>query len=384
MAIDFGQNGTDAGYLGSGWSGPEEGYRWAIGPQSELWLNNPGGTGDYVLELDIGPFVLPPAITAQRFSISLRGALVGRSTLSVRGQVGYRVPGSLFAEPGPLRLIFDHPDATPPNKLAAHRDSRPLAVCFYSLRLSRVAGDIETVRLEPWKGVVPAEIGKLAGTPALRFMLNFESLGDNCEFGLVQRRCGAEPLGLLRFSNLELHRLLWCLETQFDGLGEISHLEYRLSEGNKPEYVIRDRRSSLVFHTFLHEGEVTEADLLPQQARRLNLLRRKILEDLHNGEKIFVCKRNVTLSEQEILPLHAALNRYGPNSLLWVVSGDGAHPPGTVDQLMPGLMRGYIDRFAPYENAHDLSLEAWLSITVNAFLMQREARKASPSEHAAQ
>lgn len=27
----------------------------------------------------------------------------------------------------------------------------------------------------------------------------FESLGDNCEFGLVQRHFGAEPVGVFRF-----------------------------------------------------------------------------------------------------------------------------------------------------------------------------------------
>ncbi len=32
-------------------------------------------------------------------------------------------------------------------------------------------------------------------------MLQFESLGQNCEFGLVQRRAGADPLGLLRFDS---------------------------------------------------------------------------------------------------------------------------------------------------------------------------------------
>ena len=31
-------------------------------------------------------------------------------------------------------------------------------------------------------------------------VLQFESIGDNCELGLVQRRAGSEPLGLLRFA----------------------------------------------------------------------------------------------------------------------------------------------------------------------------------------
>ena len=34
--------------------------------------------------------------------------------------------------------------------------------------------------------------------PLDQLMLRFEALGDNCELGLVQRRAGAEPLGLLR------------------------------------------------------------------------------------------------------------------------------------------------------------------------------------------
>jgi len=33
-------------------------------------------------------------------------------------------------------------------------------------------------------------------------VLQFESIGDNCELGLVQRRAGSEPLGLLRFARV--------------------------------------------------------------------------------------------------------------------------------------------------------------------------------------
>lgn len=49
----------------------------------------------------------------------------------------------------------------------------------------------------------------------------FESLGDNCEFGLVQRIGGIEPLGLLRFAGFHipveyrLNRLLDALERGF-------------------------------------------------------------------------------------------------------------------------------------------------------------------------
>ena len=38
---------------------------------------------------------------------------------------------------------------------------------------------------------------------------------------------------------------------------------------------------------------------------------------------------------------------------------------------MPGLMKGYIDRFAPEDNAHDLSFDGWLRVCVNACVLQR-------------
>ena len=51
------------------------------------------------------------------------------------------------------------------------------------------------------------------------------------------------------------------------------------------------------------------------------------------------------------------------------------HPPGAVDRVLPGLFRGYIDRFALDDNAHDLSLEVWLSICVNADKLARDPAK---------
>src|SRR5690348_3255112 len=60
--------------------------------------------------------------------------------------------------------------------------------------------------------------------PLNRLMLAFESLGDNCEFGLVQRQAGAEPLGLLRFTGIflpievRLQKLVAALEHRFEGL----------------------------------------------------------------------------------------------------------------------------------------------------------------------
>ena len=50
--------------------------------------------------------------------------------------------------------------------------------------------------------------------------LQFESLGDNCELGLVQRRAGVEPLGLLRFAGAPLRRLITALDARFEGIDD--------------------------------------------------------------------------------------------------------------------------------------------------------------------
>jgi hypothetical protein len=75
-----------------------------------------------------------------------------------------------------------------------------------------------------------------------------------------------------------------------------------------------------------------------------------------------VIKRTPTLRPEEVLPVYTILNELGRNWLLWMVQSDATHPPGRVEILLPGLMRGYVDRFAPSENAHELSMEAWTAV----------------------
>ena len=369
-AIEFGAQGNDTYHLAAGWSEAEDGYRWTVGGRSELWFENPGSLGDCVLELDVSPYDKPPAMAGQRLGIFVRDWLCGRTVLTRECTVRFRVPGVVFAGRGPVRVTFEHPDAKRPCDIGDGDDDRALAVRFRQMRLLRIVPGAD-LQLDRWHGLVPGEIEGLTGLPPSQLMLQFESLGDNCECGLVQRRCGAEPRGLLRFSNLEPRQLLLALEADFEGIGESENTEVFLSGSARREYVVRDRRYAMVFHTFQYEGDVPEAKLIPQQLARLKFLRRKFLEILAAGDRILVIKRNDPLCDEEIVAIHALLQRHGPNTLLAVVPGDADHVPGTVEKLRPGLLRAYVDRFAPYENAYDFSFEVWLSIFVRAFLLTR-------------
>jgi hypothetical protein len=323
--------------------------------------------------LDVEPFISAPDLEKQRLSISIDGIPFVQTELTAGGRFGYRIPPELITRDGEIVLVFDHPDAARPSDLSKLKDHRTLAISTSAMEIWRVNAAIDEVTIEGGGGLPLAALEQRVGMPPDEFVARFESVGENCEFGLMQRRCGAEPLSLLRFANTLLPSLLRGLQTGFEGLGELDDLAFRLQGKTKPEYIIQEKSYGLVYHTFRYKGEIDEDKFIVSEAARLKFLVRKFVEDLQGGEKIFVCKRNIPLREEEILPVLTAINAYGPNTLLWVVPADEKHPAGSVERIMPGLIKGYIDRFAPNENAHDLSLEVWLEICANAFRLRSEA-----------
>jgi hypothetical protein len=181
----------------------------------------------------------------------------------------------------------------------------------------------------------------------------------------------------LRFSGSFSHDIVRGIEQEFEGIGEPDDIAPRLEgENGQREYMIHERKYGLVYHTFVYEGDRTIDLMRQQESTRLKFLRRKFIGELDAGEKIFVFKRATPVPESEILPLFMALNRRQSNTLLWLVPAEPGRPSGTVEVLMNGLFKGYIDRFAPSDNAHDLSFDEWVKVCVHAFLLNRMMRAA--------
>jgi len=204
----------------------------------------------------------------------------------------------------------------------------------------------------------------MAATAALApdaLMLRFESLGENCEFGLVQRRCGAEPLGLLRFASAPLPKLLAALRARFQGMGAPNNIVVELSSNGR-EYMVQDRAFGFNYHAWVALGEQTPQEIHAREVRRVPFLIRKLIEDLTAGEKIFVYHGMEPLTLAAARNLAAALRGYGPGTLLWVERADADHQAGSVERIEAGLLKGHIDRFAPGENAHDFSVESWTQL----------------------
>jgi hypothetical protein len=354
LSLNFGSGGNETNHLGNGWSGDEPGTRWMVGQGSEVWLEHPGQGHDLILDMDIATMQLPEGAKPQRLVVGVRNRGVAQIAISHGGGIGFHIPAALIDAPGPVRLLFIHPDFRRPMDIEGGTDDRQLAFSVGSLRIFRIL-----------PRPAPAPGSRL---PHDQLITRFESLGDNCEFGLVQRKLGAEPLGLLRFSYIELRLLLRGLHCGFDGLGDPATIEV-WPEGIDREFVVRESVYQMTYHTFQYETQVDLETVQRQQVTRLNFLKRKLLEDIGAGEKIFVLKRVPPLRPEEVLPIYAILNELGRNTLLWMLPSDAAHPPGTVERLLPGLLRGYIDRFAPNQNAHDLSQEIWTAVCEAAWRM---------------
>lgn len=199
-------------------------------------------------------------------------------------------------------------------------------------------------------------------------MLRFEGLGHNCDFGMVQRQYGAEPLGLLRFASVPLGCLLNGLATRFEGVGQPENTVFSVRPHPRPEYWVGDTRLDLLMHTFIYPEDVSpeqERQHFQKQCKRMAFLARKLVEDLEEAEKIFVYQTHEALTEEQMRNLLAALRRYGDNTLLCIQPSDETHLAGTVEVLEEGLLIGRVSGFTHFGRKPDF--ENWRAVCSAAY-----------------
>ena len=388
LTISFRTAGNSLAYLGGGWARSEPDFTWGVGSESHIVLPRLEKADAFVLTLDVVPFIRAPQLLTERLVVSVNDTVVGSSELSRPTLLGYRFAASMIRGSERLVVTLQHPDAARPMDVAGDADERQLSFALSEARLYRVTTAPEFVNDRLPAGLMlgsprkrsfgiqspeelPDWVAQRTGMGIPQIALKFELLGENCEFGLFQRRCDSEPLGLLRFSSTFLRNLIRGIDNQFEGLGAAEDIDPRLEGDQRREYMIHEKKFGLVYHTFVYEGQRSVWLMREQEAARLKFLLRKFMEELQVAEKIFVYKRNTVVSEEEILPLYMSLACYGDNTLLWVVPAETDRPAGTVEVVMPGLLKGYIDRFAPDDNAHDFSFEGWLHVCANAWALTR-------------
>jgi hypothetical protein len=348
--LDFAEGGNTASCLIDGWGEQEPTMRWSMGRQSRLRLPVTKPGPGCVLVINATPCIHPPALCRQAVMLALDGRLLALASFAGLGVYGFRVPESMFGAGAPeLSITHLHHDA--PRAEEQMRDDQPLCLAVHSIRLYRL-----DPRQGGWHPADPPQSpADLAG--------RFESLGQGCHFGLIQRELGAEPLSLLRFTDTVTSCVAEGLVRGFEGVDSPESLTLFQTDRDRPTYAWEQIDYGLTFDTRQFVDETDPKILVRDQARRLKFLRRKFLDGLRSGEKIYVLTRSDCLTEPEALAVYCALTLYGPNTLLWTVFGD-EQGAGRVERLAPGYLRGELGltdiyRYAPVTAWHAVLKAAW-------------------------
>jgi hypothetical protein len=193
-------------------------------------------------------------------------------------------------------------------------------------------------------------------------MKRFESLGVSCELGLVQRHCHFERPGLFRFGYTPIGGLIAALNAGFEGIGNPAEITVQEQVGK--EWITAHQRYGFEFHTQITADTHKADEVREIMSGHFSLLARKLLEDIEDGEKIFVF-RPATPGPPSVdgIKLLAALHRYGNPILLWIDLAKESHQIGTVEWIIPGrLMTGYLDRYALVRFAAGGPFGIWLQV----------------------
>jgi tetratricopeptide (TPR) repeat protein len=232
-------------------------------------------------------------------------------------------------------------------------------------------------------GSAPAADGDPANEISITdLMLSFESLGERCDLGAVQRRYGAEPLSLLRFAFSPFDGLIAALQDRFEAIGTAEDTEFKMYQD---ETILTSKKYELNFHTFVSKSEMAvslldgelrvwrlntpeKRDAFREQQRdRLISLKRKLLADLEEPQKILAYSSDERTSEDDAARLFAALRAYGANVLLYVRPADAAHPEGTVTTLQDGLYLGHYSGLADFVAGQPPDFDVWRQLLQRAY-----------------
>jgi tetratricopeptide (TPR) repeat protein len=248
------------------------------------------------------------------------------------------------------------------------RDATRFADCFGEVeRHLRSQADVPATTPEE----SPAEEGPMS--PA-ELVLLFESLGARCDFGAVQRHYGVEPLGLLRFAYTDYDPLITAIEDRFAVVGTEEDTEFNFFND---EYILRMRKYGLIFHTFVYDRDLPTEEsreaFRHQQRRRLAFLRDKLIADLEDPQKIYIYSTNDHAADSDAMRLHAALRRYGPNSLLYIRPATTDRSAGTVERLGDGLFAGYFSGLTDFVNGEQPPFELWRVLCEQTLRLVRQS-----------
>ncbi len=369
LVISFRRGGNSDAFVREGWQPCEAGYRWSYGDSSVLALPPVAASRRFTLTF----YCDPAPITGVRQNLTL--ALNGVALAVVQPQrtvpQALVVPGEIVNQSGDNILALHCSNAlTPGEHSPDSRESRPIAFAWRRLELT----PDETPMIGEPAPLAEADPHTL---PMASVVGLYQSLGQNCELGLFQRRCGAEPFGLLRFASMFPDQLVQGLRTRFAGVGGADNLMLAPAQPGG-ELMGHHAAPEFLYHTFKNERDVDVAEFHGKEAQRLGYLARMLLEQLDNDQKIFV-RRGGFEANGEIWALYRLLRAFNREARLLMVQ-QAPERGGCVERLAPNLYRGFVSKFAdPEDVPGTLPYEDWRKICATLYLEEQRRGRVEPA-----
>lgn len=199
------------------------------------------------------------------------------------------------------------------------------------------------------------------GDVAFRKLLRWtESVGDNCEFGFVQRYQFYEPSSLFRWTVTPIDRLTAYLREP-----KSLFLRENLQQPTDSDLVL-DTASGFYFHSELtvEDGETRRllkaeegADkIYKAELEKIDYLVSKFFNNLKSTPGIYIYKRNNPVTDDEFLALAHAIRAFNQGHVVLCVR---AAEEVRLDMMSEGVFAGTICKFADYHTANIVDEQSW-------------------------
>jgi len=352
----------------------------------QLKLLAPRTPGAYVLRLDASPLIAFGQ-PKQDVTILLDNTVIGQLSVEQAAAWIVPLPRELTERRDILRLNFMLPAARRDADVDPSSDTAPVGIAVTrvsilplpsyllpaeSLRAEQ-AGQPRPIATSAQYGTddartLPASVIEGLGMDLVSLVRGFESLGTNPEFGVVQRKLGLDVVNLFRYCEATLDGLTQALTDDLNAAADPARFTQDWHDA-APRLTLLPY--NLRWRTFGPTHDAAPDASGRAGAITIGYLRRKFYEGLRAGRKIYVLKQGTPVPTDQAAVLLMELNRSGSATLLCVEEVAAGRQPGEVDLLTPGLMRGYVGRFAPDTNVESADPTDWLRVLANAVLLKR-------------
>lgn len=203
-------------------------------------------------------------------------------------------------------------------------------------------------------------------------MSRFESLGDNCEFGFFMKQAGVNISSYFRWASVnDYGKVLELFKDGFASPFNMYHLE------PLQDWMVLNRKYGIGYHSEMQsdivDGKrefcVTTArkkTVYLHELNKIKHLRAKFLKTLQEEEKIFVVKKDRNEQAKEIKAIAKEVSSIGSCKVLRIISTTKKRKIGKVKRVNKHLYYGYIDQFADYSRADEVSFDCWMTILKEA------------------